>query len=309
MGGECLRAKGSCRESACKIDREGGCDMDKNKLDLVEGLNYSTIQIDFECEDGRRGSGTGFFVNLEPDSETHRKMLALVTNKHVVRDAKRLTLVFTLQKGGAPQVGKKYRLSLDDFRPLWVFHPDEKVDLCALQIGLAVSYAKMTAGVDLMIKSFERSQIADKGVLSEFVQTDDVFMIGYPCGIRDEVNNQPIFRRGSLATNPQYDFRGDPDFLIDMPVYPGSSGSPVVGVHSGLQVYEGNPCVMDPSFRDVKLLGVVHHTMLAGRKIQELPVDNHEREIVTIPNNLGIVVKADRILELEPLFGHQPKKA
>ena len=29
--------------------------------------------------------------------------------------------------------------------------------------------------------------------------------------------------------------------------------------------------------------------MLAGRKVQELPVDNHEREIVTIPNNLGII--------------------
>lgn len=282
--------------------------MGKNKLDLVEGLNYSTIQIDIECEDGSRGSGTGFFVNLEPDCETHRRMLALVTNKHVVRDAKRLTLVFTLQKGGVPQVGKKYRLSLDDFRPLWVFHPDEEVDLCALQMAMAVAYAKITAKVDLMIKPFERSQIADKRTLSEFVQTDDVFMIGYPCGIRDEVNNQPIFRRGSLATNPQYDFMGKPDFLIDMPVYPGSSGSPVVGVHSGLQVDDGYPCVMDPDFGDVKLLGVVHRTMLEGRGVQELPVDVHKREIVTIPNNLGKVVRADRILELESLFGQILRK-
>lgn len=52
-------------------------------------------------------------------------------------------------------------------------------------------------------------------------------MIGYPVGLMDEVNLQPIFRRGVYATNPSLDYMGRKEFLLDIPNNGGSSGSPV----------------------------------------------------------------------------------
>lgn len=52
-------------------------------------------------------------------------------------------------------------------------------------------------------------------------------MVGYPDGIWDEFNNQPIVRRGITATHPKNDFNGKGEFLIDAVCFPGSSGSPV----------------------------------------------------------------------------------
>lgn len=58
-------------------------------------------------------------------------------------------------------------------------------------------------------------------------QLDQVVMIGYPVGLMDEVNLQPIFRRGVYATNPSLDYMGRKEFLLDIPNNGGSSGSPV----------------------------------------------------------------------------------
>lgn len=88
----------------------------------VEQLAYSTVLIECVNADGSAGSGTGFFVELEPNKETHAPMLVLITNKHVVGNAKKLTLVFTVRQGDEPS-DEKYRISLDNFRSLWRFHP------------------------------------------------------------------------------------------------------------------------------------------------------------------------------------------
>jgi hypothetical protein len=55
----------------------------------------------------------------------------------------------------------------------------------------------------------------------------DVYIVGYPSGQLDHVHNLPIVRRGCLATLPEVDFEGRPEFLVDAGVFPGSSGSPV----------------------------------------------------------------------------------
>ena len=46
----------------------------------VELLAYSTVLIECVDNDGSGGSGTGFFVALEPNKETHDPMLVLVTS-------------------------------------------------------------------------------------------------------------------------------------------------------------------------------------------------------------------------------------
>jgi hypothetical protein len=66
-------------------------------------------------------------------------------------------------------------------------------------------------------------------------------MIGYPAGLYDERNASPIWRIGIIATSPLVGYAFTPlyqkayklpsfidGFLVDAPVYPGSSGSAVV---------------------------------------------------------------------------------
>src|SRR5690606_27633581 len=61
-----------------------------------------------------------------------------------------------------------------------------------------------------------------------FNLSSPVTMVGYPTGLWDDVNNYPLLRKGSVATHPHIDFKGKKEFLIDIPLYPGSSGSPVL---------------------------------------------------------------------------------
>lgn len=53
-------------------------------------------------------------------------------------------------------------------------------------------------------------------------------MIGYPDGLWDEKHNYPLSRRGDPATHPDIDFNGKKEFLINIAMTKGSSGSLVV---------------------------------------------------------------------------------
>jgi hypothetical protein len=61
----------------------------------------------------------------------------------------------------------------------------------------------------------------------------DCFVLGFPEGMNGP-GLTPIWKRGSIATEPLYDFRGTPGFLIDTATRKGMSGSPVLARHSGV---------------------------------------------------------------------------
>jgi hypothetical protein len=61
----------------------------------------------------------------------------------------------------------------------------------------------------------------------------DCFVLGYPEGMIGP-GRTPIWKRGSIASEPKYDWRDKPSFLIDTATRKGMSGSPVVARHSGI---------------------------------------------------------------------------
>jgi hypothetical protein len=60
----------------------------------------------------------------------------------------------------------------------------------------------------------------------------DCFVLGYPEGMIGP-GRTPIWKRASIATEPRYNFRNSPGFLIDTATRNGMSGSPVVARHDG----------------------------------------------------------------------------
>jgi hypothetical protein len=61
----------------------------------------------------------------------------------------------------------------------------------------------------------------------------DCYVLGYPEGMIGP-GRTPIWKRGSIATAPDYDFRNMRGFLIDTATRTGMSGSPVIVRHSGI---------------------------------------------------------------------------
>jgi hypothetical protein len=100
-------------------------------------LLYSTARIVGMVSGGKSSVGTGFFFNFKIDEE--RVLPALITNKHVVKDAN--VGEFQLHKGdsgtagaGKP-TGEPINVRLEAFAERWIQHPDDNVDLCAMPVG------------------------------------------------------------------------------------------------------------------------------------------------------------------------------
>lgn len=108
----------------------------------------------------------------------------------------------------------------------------------------------------------------------------DVVFVGYPLGYFDETNNVPILRAGRIASIPKIDFVGQPQFLIDAQVYPGSSGSPVFVPWGGQYFFVG-------------MLGKAY-IRSAPLELQDLAV----KPVITSYVGLGIVYKPDAIMEV-----------
>lgn len=211
-------------------------------------------------------------------------------------------LIFTKSDAnGIPSVGDKFEIDITDFEKAWIFHPQSNVDLAILPISLILNTAyaqKFEIFTPFLTEStIPISQdIADNiGVISE------IFMLGYPNGLWDEVNNLPLLRRGLTATSPIYNFNGKQEFLIDCACFPGSSGSPIfIYKPSGHSTPNGDFIVGRELFYLIGILyaGPQH---LASGELEILPIATHNLK-VGVPNNLGIAIKSSKLLDFLPIL-------
>ena len=190
-------------------------------------------------------------------------MSYIVTNRHVIENnedgkhfkARRAYVTFTLFKeDGSPDYGNKTRLELTNFESRWFGHPNPEIDLAIISVDdILNSQAK--SGRPFAAIGLDQSLIPDDAGMKSLSTIEDILVIGYPIGIYDESNNVPVVRRGITATPPFLNFDGRPIFLIDAPIYHGSSGSPVLLFHRGAWVDEKTSQVSLGI--NIKLLGVV----------------------------------------------------
>lgn len=158
-------------------------------------------------------------------------------------------------------------------------------------------------GKTIFIKplSFELLDISKKH--DELDALEEVIMVGYPNGLWDAVNNKPIFRRGTTATHPNLDYLGKKEFVIDAACFPGSSGSPVFIYNKGTTPVKSGGMLMKGR---LKLLGVLYagpYMTVTGNIITvDIPTSQTSMALTDTMINLGYVIKAERIAELEQFF-------
>jgi hypothetical protein len=212
------------------------------------------------------GRATGFFYRREGD-------LYLITNWHVVTGVDPLTMIRLDACGILPdKLLVQYKQSTDrDGRPVpgneavAVANFPKEIDLYNRNNTLWFEHGtrQNVDVVAIKLVANELGELANVPV-NEVDQTPDLvlapgmdcFVLGYPNGMIGP-GLTPIWKRGSIASEPTYPYRNRPGFLIDTATRDGMSGSPVIARHSGL--YKPSP---GPGLRGDEIIGTV--TRFAG---------------------------------------------
>ena len=196
-------------------------------------------------------TATSFFY------ETSSSELYLITNWHVVTDrhpqlpwqsrtdAVPCSLKIRLHKKQKQEADKPYFISTSDIaeenlpinskngnEPRWLEHPNHRfnVDVVGIPIADPVKFReKYEFSVANKWKEYHEDY--------EPEAMDDVFVVGYPLGLsssRSRGEGLPIYKRGSIASDPIVDYLSLPCVLIDCRTTSGLSGSPVIASRSGM---------------------------------------------------------------------------
>lgn len=244
-----------------------------------------------EGNDGdRQWVGTGFLCQVPLSDGTDA--LFLVSNKHVLDEARELTATMVGADGDLPALGEGVSMTIAGARDAVVGHPDPSVDVAILPFASVLE--RLAQDRKAFIKTLPPELFMTAEQADQLDAIEQVLFIGYPSGLFDTKNLTPIARRGTTATPVALDYEGEPAFLIDATVFPGSSGSPVFIADRGSFAPKSGGLVAGSRTILLGVLAAVHMAQVEG-EVSELPA-SHTVAVET-PLGLGIVYKAAAIDE------------
>ncbi len=227
----------------------------------------------------------------------------LVTNKHVLEDVDELRVQFirATPNGTQPLLGQPATVTIERFNVgLWKGHPDPAVDVAAIPIGRWLEGLE-AIGHQPFLRSVGPEIAADARTWQNFDAIEEVTFFGYPSGIFDTANLLPVARRGVTATPITLDYRGEPAFLIDASVFPGSSGSPVFIFNQGIYFdRRRNANIAGSRIFFLGVLAAVHVRQVQGSIAAALPANLAVQTEETL--DLGIVYKAAAVDAVADLY-------
>ena len=191
-------------------------------LDCVVAIGY------LQADGSSHWAATGFFFGQllrQPGPEGKRYRVFLVTNRHVLEDQRIVRLRLNPQSD-KPAQSFDLDLATDENGPGWLAHPDPEVDVAAARVStrFLTDQSIQFGWFENDIHALDRSQARECGVS----EGDGVFVLGFPLGTVGKRRNYVVVRSGHLARIREA-LNGDtPDFLLDVTVFPGNSGGPVI---------------------------------------------------------------------------------
>jgi len=170
-----------------------------------------------ECKKGYReiGNATAFFYQ-------HAQGSYLITNKHVVFDEES-DYFPDLLKIKLHKDKHNLTLSEDYIIPLydgsgkktWIEHPSiTQADVVAIQLDCREIGEKFWTNAFTI-----ENHIPEETTIS---MCEPLFVLGYPLGFYDKINNLPIIRSATIASLYSVPFEGNPFILIDSRLHAGS---------------------------------------------------------------------------------------
>ena len=118
------------------------------------------------------------------------------------------------------------------------FHPTYSVDVATINVNdilmkKGIEWGYIIDGLSLQSVHLPSKDVPKIGI------GDDVLVVGYPLGHYDSVNKIPIVKSGIIATRWGSNYEGEPAFLIDAKLFPGSSGSVILPKPRYLEFFDG----------------------------------------------------------------------
>jgi len=236
----------------------------ENRHPLANRESMSSFVLNAKYREVTLGIGTAFLYYFNEDREFY-----LVTNWHNVTGRNPVTLELIHSDGAIPDKievkphatklsgdGKVAAHSLvtgtiplyqdeEMFEPIWFEHPEHgrKVDVIAIPLK-SIEMPKE--------ESFEVLNRGDDKILISIGM--DVAILGFPRGISG--GRFPIWKRGTIASEPFQDLDSLPKFYVDCATREGMSGSPVIACVNGPIRYENNPHVGQSNGMIHRFLGI-----------------------------------------------------
>lgn len=229
-------------------------------------------QLSLDGEDRVLGNGSGFFWR-------HNGMIYLITARHCVTGLHAFTNQPLSRTGFRPHSINVYptweatpgfwsrakaRIELEkNGEPIWLGDPE----FDSLRTDIVAIPTTLDHGIPIQCLNDDASIIEDD--LYTLVG-HDCAIVGYPkSGYQDLV--LPIWRRGTIASEPAFPIAQKPIFAIDALTAPGFSGSPVFRRHFGplpVEQFDGRLDVRDTNIVCARLIGVysgrITHRHVAG---------------------------------------------
>lgn len=193
-------------------------------MTTLDQFTLTTVPLEQYFDDTPLGQGTGFMWKL-------RDQYYLVTNWHVLamcdfftranlrKDAGRpniLRTLFNIRSGSFDKQRWDITIRDADDRPLWLVHPGRRADIAVLPLPFRPE--------ELIIALYPLNILANAALRIEIGM--EVFILGYPFKI--EPPAYPVWKRGSIASEPQLARLTTDYMLVDTASRPGMSGAPVI---------------------------------------------------------------------------------
>lgn len=245
----------------------------------IEHLSMITTPVILLKGNKMVSQGTGFYYELKDSSQS--TILFLVTNYHVLtgyspkesKPPKGDNIIFYLHNdiknpGDVKQI--KFPLFTKNGKPIWLSSKEfPQADVAIIPLA-----ASLWDGVKVFV-------ISEDWVKSDIKvrPTSTITLIGYPYGYYDKKNWLPVWKTGSIASEPDVDFEGKPLFLVDISAFPGMSGSPAFAIAYGAYETIAGPTTVG---HVQKFLGIY-------ASMQMLKEEKYLEEIIS-ESKLGFVV-------------------
>jgi hypothetical protein len=207
-----------------------------NSLSFRASKVFVCSKFNENADVNQQRSATGFFYR-------HNKDLFFITNWHVVSgkhpDTDNLTngfipteLKIAVRDKNTPS--KAYTIDYELYeegKADWFIHPKYGTQVDVVALKLTSNYDDS----DVEIKTINEI-VFDK---LEPEVADEIFILGYPRGL-DSGLYFPLWKKGSIASEPGFDYKGLPRVVIDCATREGMSGAPVIIKRTGIHDYNLN---------------------------------------------------------------------
>lgn len=263
-----------------------------NPKDIAEQLISSTVKL--SINDGE-AIGTGFFYKAAEEENGDFKPV-IVSNRHVFQEAENVQLTLTFLNDKKEHYLQNFVLG--NIKDLVIFHPNKNVDLAVIPIpGLLKIFLAQGHTPDSVF--LNKSLIPNQRDLEDISAIEDIYIVGYPNGFMDEINNRPLVRKGITASDFKLDYNGEKKFLVDSAIFSGSSGSPVLIYNKG-GFYDAAGNFQFGKSR-VLLLGINSAVMIQDLNGELIEEDSPTKKITVsrMPIGLGIIVKSELLKDFD----------